>query len=187
MKKAITITLLVGALLLSGLQWQPVQAQDENDENRDPALGTIQGVVYEDVNGNGQCVNTGVPGEGPVEGVDIDFISSDRETVITLYSGPEGIFGLFAAGYSHWEVRARPGPEWIVTSENPIYAPIYEDSLVQTGVNFCVRQVAHVPVVLPASGQANMGWLTAVSLFLGLSLIAAGLVLHQRTNNINNI
>jgi hypothetical protein len=184
MKKAITITLLVSALFLAGLQWQPVQAQEENDEPRDPALGTIQGVVYEDVNGNGQCVNTGVPGEGPVEGVDIDFISSDRETIITLYSGPEGIFGLFAAGYSFWEVRARPGPEWVVTSENPLYAPIYEDSLVQTGVNFCVRRVADIPVVLPVAGQANVGWLTAVASLLGLSLIAGGLVLRRRTGNI---
>jgi hypothetical protein len=175
MKKTAIFTLLLSSLLVLGLWAGPAQAQEPGQ-----ARGTIQGVVYEDVNGNGQCVNTGVPGEGPVAGVNIEFISSDQKTIITLHSGPEGIFGLFAAGYSFWEVHARPGPEWVVTSENPRFAPIYEDSLVQTGINFCVRRAAHVPVVLPVAGQANAGWLTAVAALIGFSFIGGGLVLHKR-------
>jgi hypothetical protein len=175
MKRTAIFTLLLSSLLVLGLWAGQAQAQEEGEPR-----GTIQGVVYEDVNGDGQCVNTGVPGEGPVEGVNIEFISSDRETIITLHSGPHGIFGLFAAGYSYWEVHARPGPEWVVTSENPRSAPIYADNLVQTNINFCVRKAAHVPIVLPASGQANAGWLTAVAALIGFSFIGSGLVLHKR-------
>jgi hypothetical protein len=175
MKKTATFTLLLSSLLLLGLWAKGAHAQSD-----DTALGTIQGVVYEDVDGNGRCVDTGVPGEGPVEGVDIEFVSSDRQTIITLYSGPGGIFGLFAAGHSYWEVRARPGPEWVVTSENPLYAPIYADSLVQTGVNFCVRKADQVPVVLPVAGQTNAGWLTAVAALIGFGFIGSGLVIGHR-------
>ena len=173
MKKAIVV--LLSGLLLLGAWQSSVQA----DEVGQP-LGDIHGMVYEDVTGNGRCIDTGVAGEGPVEGIDIDFISSDRQTVITVYSGEGGIFGLFGAGHSYWEVRARPGPEWIVTSENPRYAPIYPDSLTQTGVNFCVRKASAAPIILPVSGQANSGWLTAVIALIGLGFIGTGVVLHSR-------
>jgi hypothetical protein len=175
MKRMSIITLLALCALFMGVWAERVQAQDE-------PRGDIHGLVYEDVNGNGQCINTGVPGEGPVEGINVEFISSDGQTIITHYSGEGGVFGLFGAGYSYWEVRARPGPDWVVTSENPRYAPIYADSLTQTGVNFCVRRASQVPIILPVSGQGNMGWLTAVAALIGLGFIGTGLVLNGRRN-----
>ncbi|MFO7536585.1 MAG: hypothetical protein R6X32_00835 [Chloroflexota bacterium] len=175
MKRTVIVTLLLSSFFLLRGWAEQVQAQSDN-----VALGTIQGVVYEDIDGDGRCVDTGVTGEGPVENVDIEFVSSDRKTIITLYSGPGGIFGLFAAGHSYWEVHARPGPEWVVTSENPRYAPIDGNNLVQTGVNFCVRKADQVQVVLPAAGQANMGWLTAVATLIGFGFIGSGLVLRKR-------
>ena len=148
---------------------------DDDDDNED--RGTIQGLVYRDVNGDGQCVNTGVEGEDPIEGVNIEFVSSDEATVITLYSGPEGIYGLFAAGQSYWRVTAKPGPEWVVTSENPLYAPIYSGSDVQTGINFCVQKGTNARVILPASGApaaTSLSWLALV----GLLLTLLGIGLH---------
>jgi hypothetical protein len=136
--------------------------------------GSIQGMVYEDVTGDGRCINTGVEGEGPVEGIPVEFVSSDEQTVITLTSGPDGQFGLFAAGASYWTIRARPGADWVVTSETPLYAPIYEDSLSATGIDFCIQRATVAQVVLPASGAAQspvVGWLVLA----GLLLIGLGL------------
>lgn len=139
--------------------------------------GTIQGAVYEDVNGDGRCVGTGVEGENPVEGVDIEFVSSDQETIITLYSGPEGIYGLYAAGFSYWGVSARPNADWVVTSEETLYVPVYEDSLAQTGVNFCVQKASQARQrVLPNSGAPALP-LSSVA-FVGIFLIVLGLGLH---------
>jgi hypothetical protein len=178
MKRISIIAVLALCALMLGLWTDRAQAQEQEEE---PALfGDIHGLVYEDVTGNGQCINTGVPGEGPVEGINVEFISSDRQTIITHYSGEGGVFGLFGAGHSYWEVVARPGPEWVVTSENPRYAPIYPDTLTQTGVNFCVRRASQVPIILPVSGQANVGWLTAVAALIGFGFIGTGLVLHGR-------
>jgi hypothetical protein len=148
--------------------------------------GTIQGLVYEDVNGDGRCINTGIAGEGPVAGIPIEFVSSDEETVITLTSGPEGIYGLFAAGQSYWAVTAKPGPEWIVTSQATLYAPIFEDSQAQTDVNFCVQKTtaqgqARVVAILPAAGSPSSPGLV-VAAGAGLLLILTGLVWqwHER-------
>ena len=72
MKKVLSTTVFI--VLILALAFGVAQAQ----ENR----GTIQGVVYQDVNGDGVCVDTGVQGEGPVENVDVEFVSSDEETII---------------------------------------------------------------------------------------------------------
>ena len=155
---------------------------DENGVDR----GTIQGLVYQDVNGDGRCINTGIAGEGPVAGIPVEFVSSDEETVITLTSGPEGIYGLFAAGQSYWAVTAKPGPEWIVTSQATLYAPIFEDSQAQTDVNFCVQKTtaqgqARVVAILPAAGSPSSPGLV-VAAGAGLLLILTGLVWqwHER-------
>lgn len=140
--------------------------------------GAIRGVVYEDVNGDGKCVNTNVAGEQPVAGVTIEFVSSDQKTIINLTSGPDGGFGLFEAGYSYWAIMARPGSEWVVTSAKTQYAPVYENSLSVTGVNFCVQKASAARVLLPASGSpVAYTWLTLVGL-LSTLLIFAGLGLN---------
>jgi hypothetical protein len=120
----------------------------------DDVHGSIQGHVYLDANGDGVCVNSGVEGEIAVEGVAMQFVSSDEQTIITVTSGEDGGFGLFAAGQSNWRVTAQPETGWVVTSENPLYVPVYSETLGHTGVDFCVAQgtVANGVVVLN-SGQ----------------------------------
>lgn len=145
--------------------------------------GSIQGLVYEDVNGDGACVGTGVVGENPVAGVTIRFVSSDEKTVINLTSGPNGAFGLFAAGQSYWAVSAVPGPDWVVTSAATQYAPVYENSLSISGVNFCLQQASAARVLLPASGGAFSTAMVSVLGMVGVLLIAAGLRLQQRQKN----
>ena len=149
------------------------------------AHGTIQGVVYRDVNGDGVCVNSGVAGEEPVANIDVEFVSSDEQTVITLYTGPDGRYGLAAAGFSYWGVTAKPGPDWIVTSEKTLYVPIYKDTLVATNVNFCIQEARTVTTILPASGGAFPGWtgipsLLTLAFIAGFMLMVVGLGLYWR-------
>ncbi|HID53890.1 MAG TPA: hypothetical protein EYP41_17865 [Anaerolineae bacterium] len=164
--------------------------------------GSIQGVVYRDVNGDGRCVNTGIAGEEPVAGIPIEFVSSDEATIITATSGHDGTYGLFAAGQSYWRVTAKPEAGWIVTSENPQYVPVYPDSRGHTGIDFCVQEgagngVIILPsaaavsadgtvVLLPEAGapqaEANVGWmmLMGVTAVLGFIIFSAGAFLHFR-------
>lgn len=156
--------------------------------------GSIRGVVYADVTGNGRCVNTGVAGETAVPNVSIEFVSSDEKTVITHTSGANGVFELAAAGESYWRVTAKPPAGWVVTSENPRYAPIYPETPLATGVNFCVMQVTAVPLpipptsglLLPDSG-ATANSTPTISLWMaiaGLGLILAGLILHRQQKKV---
>jgi hypothetical protein len=192
MSRTIKITVMAGLLLFLfvnvtyGQDPRPTPTNISPDSDSDPDSdengvdrGTIQGLVYQDVNGDGRCINTGIAGEGPVAGIPIEFVSSDEETVITLTSGPEGIYGLFAAGQSYWAVTAKPGPEWIVTSQATLYAPIFEDSQAQTDVNFCVQKTtaqgqARVVAILPAAGSPSSPGLV-VAAGAGLLLILTGL------------
>ncbi|MCA9975131.1 MAG: hypothetical protein KC413_05250 [Anaerolineales bacterium] len=138
-------------------------------------LGTIRGLVYQDKNGDGKCVATGVTGEGPIAGVTVEFVSSDEQTVINLQSGPDGIYGLAAAGYSYWAVSARPGSEWVVTSQKTLTVPIFEDSLVATDVNFCLQEASAATVLLPASGAIGGTLGLTVAVFVGIFLIVFGI------------
>ena len=166
---------------------QPTATNEPTDGNNngsdDQQRGTIQGRVYQDTNGDGRCVNTGIPGEEPIEGIDVEFVSSDEETVIVNYTGPEGIYGLVAAGQSYWAVTVKPGSEWIVTSEPTLYAPIYPDSLTQTDINFCLQKTANsqARIILPDSGAPNTAntALFIVAL-LGMLLVLAGVGLRWR-------
>lgn len=161
-----------------------VQAQDED-------TGYITGAVYKDVNGDGVCIDTGVEGENPVEGVTIEFVSSDEKTVVTLTTADNGTYGLADAGESIWRVSAKPDAEkYVVTSENPLYAPVLPESMVQTDINFCVSDGTtatgtitgiNAVIILPESGAAATNssslllWATAV---FGLALIGTGIVLE---------
>lgn len=177
MKKVLSTTLFI--ILVLALAFGVAQAQ----ENR----GTIQGVVYQDVNGDGKCVDTGVAGEGPVENVNVEFVSSDEKTIITLYTDIYGKYGLFAAGQSYWRVTAKPNADWVVTSKNPLFAPLDDDNRAVTGVNFCVQKanavnaviIGSAAVILPQSGAAHSN-LTTIALFTGLAFTLAGLALEWR-------
>ena len=142
-----------------------------------PQRGSIRGAVYEDVDGDGKCIGTGVEGEGPVVGINVEFVSSDEATVVTLQTGDDGTYGLVAAGFSYWGVTVKPDENWVVTSEETIYVPVFEDSPLQTDVNFCIQNVKNVKTILPVSGGAasTMGWITVVIGLIGISLITIGL------------
>jgi hypothetical protein len=181
MKRTIQVILLVVAAL--ALTVGALAAQEEGESR-----GFIEGRIFKDVNGDGRCVNTGVAGEDPIPNVNVQFVSSDEETVITHYSGPEGIFGLVAAGYSWWRVTVLPPAGWTVTSEPTIHVPVFSDSLAHNDVNFCLSQgatgqvsvgTARVVALLPQSGQASSPVLTWVAA-LGLGLVLIGLVWEVR-------
>jgi hypothetical protein len=185
MKKLWLISLILALLLIfsAGV----VSAQEH---------GSIRGAVYQDVNGDGRCVNTGVPGEGPLSGVDLEFKNTGGDYSVTLYSGENGTYGLVAAGYGYWQVTAKPGSEWIVTSQNPVVTVIDRDKPLALNVNFCVFRgfsqpgfftyypMQTLPAVLPASGapaqNGAQGLATAVVALLGLSLVVAGIGLEYR-------
>ena len=154
-----------------------VQAQDSD-------TGYITGTVYKDVNGDGRCIGTGVAGEVPVEGVTIEFVSSDEATVVSLTTASDGTYGLAAAGQSYWRVSAKPdAAKYVVTSENPLFAPVFPaDGLAQTGYDFCVSAGTNAVIILPESGAAAAGsngivWVTAV---FGLALVGVGIVLEMK-------
>ncbi len=168
-KRASLTVLALLALLFTAAA---VSAQQER--------GSIRGAVYQDVDGDGQCVETGVSGETPVAGITIEFVSSDGKTVQTLQTGSDGTYGLVAAGQSYWEVTAKPDPaKWIVTSPNPLFAPVFpENGLVQTGYNFCIAQGANAIIILPESGASAArqtgNLLLAATAVLGVFLFTAG-------------
>ncbi len=188
MKKFVVVSVVL--VLMMALMAQVVGAQ--SDEH-----GSIRGAVYQDVNGDGKCVNTGVAGEGPVANVNLEFVNSDGKYTINLHSGDNGTYGLVAAGFGYWRVTAQPSSEWVVTSQNPVYAAIDQDKPLVLDVNFCVAKglyypvvpvfpvhpVQPLPAVLPESGAAaqnSSGWGTAVFALVALGLIASGVGLEWR-------
>jgi hypothetical protein len=188
MKKTITISLIL--MLLLTVMVGAVSAYGEGH-------GTIRGAVYQDMNGDGKCVNTGVAGEEAIAGVSLEFVNSDGQHVIHLYTGENGTYGLADAGFSNWKVTAQPSAEWVVTSTNPQYAYIDSNEPEATDVNFCVAKVGYwtgpvypinpiypggqLPpsVILPESGAPVTihftSLLTAVIALAGMSFIMLGM------------
>lgn len=171
---------------------RPRPGQDNGGGTELP--GTIMGSVYQDVNSDGLCYNTGVAGEGPLTGVTVQFVNSDGGIIIDQYSDPNGNFGLYQAGQSYWKVTAMPSSEWRVTSQNPLYAPIDADNRSVTDVIFCVQKAStyRAPsggsVLLPVAGapaqQAQTGTPFNLFAFIGLAFIALGFGLRWRQNRI---
>lgn len=171
-------TLLLGMLLTLLLGFAATQALAQSDER-----GSIRGAVYRDMNGDGLCVNTGLAGETAVPNVNIEFVSSDEATIVTLYTGSDGTYGLVAAGQSVWRVTAKPDTGWFVTSENPKYVPVLPNAgLIQTDVNFCISQGTNAVIILPESGAAASSLSPIVPLLalLGMGFVGAGLFAEWR-------
>ncbi len=182
MKRTGLSMFLLSAILLLVVGTVQAQQGEQGD------TGYITGAVYRDVNGDGVCFDTGVEGEDPIEGVTIEFVSSDEATVVTLTTAENGTYGLADAGESYWRVTAKPDTsKYFVTSENPLYAPVFpDDGMVQTGYNFCVSDGTYsgstnAVIILPESGAAATSnnnlivWVTAV---FGLALIGMGIALE---------
>ena len=208
MSQKLRITLLLGLLLtlITGVLTAEAQTPPRptptpnatltpNDHPDAANNKSIRGSVYIDVNSDGVCVNSGVAGEVPVPFINIDFISSAGEKLVTLQSGENGTYGMVNAGDSYWQVVADPDNTWVVTSQNPLYVPIGDDTPVQIGVDFCVQKVdtyvppttlpiVSPPVLLPEAGAAaqsgNMGLLLVAITGMGLVLIGAGLKVRER-------
>jgi len=124
--------------------------------NQNDPRGSIFGSVYLDVNGDGKCVNSGVEGEQPVANVNIQFTGSNATTIIPLTTGSDGTFGLVAAGESNWEVLAIPDANRVITSQNPIYVPVYADgTLDHSNINFCIAASTSQVVNPVPEGSAN--------------------------------
>jgi hypothetical protein len=172
----------------------PPETTPEPEGSSSNRSGNVRGFVYIDVNGDGQCMNTGIAGEEPAAGIPVEFVSSDEQYVFTHTSGEKGDFELAGAGQSNWRVTVKPGAEWVVTSENPQYGLVAKDHLSATDVNFCVSKggvtavypmiaplsVSDVPAdsayVLPEAGAPAAAPTTILwPLLLGLSLIVLGL------------
>ncbi len=202
-------TLMIGVLtaqaesdpaVLSNIEAPRAQSTPEvthPDASNNPS---IRGMVYTDVNSDGVCVNSGVEGEGPIENINIDFVSSAGDKIATLQSGEDGTYGLVQVGQSYWEVTVDPDNTWVVTSQNPIYVPIGEDTPVQTGVNFCIQKAdtyqerPELPIVsssaagsstlLPEAGAAQSSGNTALVLLamtgFGLLLFGVALKVKER-------
>lgn len=173
MKKLWMMSLVLTCLLVAVVGTAVAQQTEKT-------TGAIQGVVHQDMNGDGKCVNTGVSGEGPVANVNVEFVSSDAQTILTMYSSPDGAFGLFAAGFSYWKLTAKPTAEWVVTSPNPQYAPLGPDNYAVSGLVFCVQKAGQAKVVLPQSGGGmGAGVLSGTAVF-GLALALSGVFLKTR-------
>ncbi len=187
-KSSLILITAVFLLLLSGAT---VMAQ-----NVDPNARSIRGAVYIDMNSDGKCVNTGVDGEVAVEGIPVEFVSSDGAHVITLTTGDDGTYGLVAVGHGIWKVTAKPdASKYVVTSENPLYTLIDDDNKIQTDVNFCIAggsstsgngYIVLPPVVLPESGAPavahNGGLIVGIVALLGFGflILGAGLEVKRR-------
>jgi hypothetical protein len=164
------IVLLVVVALLLFLAVGVVSAQEPN--------GSIRGTFYEDLNGDGICVDTGEP---TLAGTPIKFISNDGKTTLYLQSGENGTYGLVAAGYGTWTVAADPNTEWVVTSSNPIEVFLGSEQLLVLGVDFCLAKVGTVPpqTILPESGAAIAPVLLA-AMTVGAGLVVTGIGLEVR-------
>ncbi len=126
---------------------------------RQPASGTIRGGVYEDINGDGRCLNTGLESRKGVSGVSIRFRSGGAN--LTLYTGADGTYGLIPASQGVWQVSARPNPaRWLLTSINPIEVPVRPaEGLVQTEINFCVQPLTGLNLTsLPIEAISSVDW-----------------------------
>ncbi len=170
MAKRIVLFVVVASILslAVGVVW----ARESN--------GSIRGTVYQDLNADGRCVDTGEP---VLVGTPIKFVSNDGKTTLYLQSGENGTYGLVAAGYGTWTVTADPNNEWVVTSQNPIEAFLGSEQLLVLGVDFCLAKVGTVPpqTVLPESGAAIAPiLLAAMTVGAGLAVTGIGLEVRRR-------
>jgi hypothetical protein len=141
--------------------------------------GSISGAVYEDRNADGVCVGTGEPA---LAGINIQFASDDGSSTVHLQSGPDGTYGLVAAGLGTWTVTGVPLTGFSVSSTNPQVVHLSAELPDATGVDFCIIKGSGSGgglVVLPESGAsiAPPLWIAALA---GISLVAAGAALEIR-------
>jgi hypothetical protein len=175
MWRKISLSLLAIALVLVILPVLPAGAQTNT--------GSIRGIVYNDLNGDGFCVGTGEPGQS---GVPVEFIYTGSGTTLPLMSGVDGSYGVVSITLGTWQVTVKPGTDWRVTSQQTREVTLTSTQPTVSGVDFCITQVptsggGTSPPVLPESGADVAPALIAASA-MGAILLAlgAGLILNSR-------
>jgi hypothetical protein len=145
--------------------------------------GSIRGIVYNDLNGDGFCVGTGEPGQS---GVPVEFVFTGSGTTIPLVSGVDGSFGVVSITLGTWDVTVKPGTGWRVTSQQTRQVTLTTTQPTVSGIDFCITQApatggGTTPPVLPESGADVAPTLIAASaLGAFLLVLGSGLVLKGR-------
>jgi hypothetical protein len=172
MKRIITVLALL--VLFVGLTAVTHQAQAQSDEG----LVYISGLVYEDTNGDGRCLDTG---ESPL--ADMPIVLSPVNSDDTFYhrSGADGRYQADGLRWGSWEVTLAPSSGYVVTSDNPLNVFVHNTEAGKDSVNFCVSKSDAVTVLLPVSGsQSPMPLVLMAVAVLGFGFIVAGSVKISR-------
>lgn len=141
--------------------------------------GTISGVVFNDVDANAVCRDTG---ESGAAGIPLQLINLDDNTTINLTSDGGGFYELINANGGTWQVTVNPGSAWRVTSQQTRQVIISTDNPESGQNDFCIVQVSAAATpqpVLPESGAPLSPSLLTAAL-LGILLLAAGVGLFVR-------
>ncbi len=141
--------------------------------------GTISGVVFNDVDANAVCRDTG---ESGAAGIPLQLVNLADNQTINLTSDGGGFYELTNANAGTWQVTVNPGSAWRVTSQQTRQVVISSDSPDSGQNDFCIVQVSGSggsQPVLPESGAPLAPNLIAAAL-LGILLFGAGAALFVR-------
>jgi hypothetical protein len=176
MRRRISLLVIVIAVVLLITPVLVVGAQDNN-------IGSIRGIVYNDLNADGFCVGTGEPGQS---GVPVEFIYTASGTQVPLITGVDGSFGIVSITLGTWQVTVKPPLGWRVTSQPSKQVTLSQTTPQANNVDFCITQApasggGTSPPVLPESG-ADVAPTLQIAAAIGALLLAAGgaLVLNGR-------
>ncbi|HET6446027.1 MAG TPA: SdrD B-like domain-containing protein [candidate division Zixibacteria bacterium] len=167
MRRKISLSLMVLVLILLIVPVLSANAQNN--------VGTIRGIVYNDLNADGYCVGTGEPGQ---QGVPVEFVYVASGTTVPLLTGVDGSYGIVSITLGTWRVTVKPPAGWRVTSQATREVTLTDTLPLATGIDFCITQApasggGTSPPVLPESGAGIAPGLIAAAL-MGASLLAAG-------------
>ena len=130
--------------------------------------GNISGRVYNDLDGNGVCADTGEPGVG-----DIPVLSlSDQGNQMAVTTLSDGNYQLTTVAFGTWTVRVEPEDSWRVTSSREHQVVVNEENRETTGIDFCITQQQTVP----PDGGAPFAQPVAIVALAGFGLLTAGFI-----------
>lgn len=168
MRRRISLLVIMIALVLLITPILAVGAQENN-------IGSIRGVVYNDLNADGYCVGSGEPGQS---GVPVEFVFTASGTAVPLLTGVDGSFGIVAISLGTWQVTVHPPLGWRTTSAASKTVTLTDTTPQAVGVDFCITQApapggGTSPPVLPESG-ADVAPSLLIAAAIGAMLLAAG-------------
>ena len=156
-KYAWIIAVMVMALTVGTMN---VFAQDDR--------GNISGRVYNDLDGNGVCADTGEPGVG-------DFViqaSSIEGNEMAVTTQSDGNYQLTTVTFGTWTVRVVPGESWRVTSSREHQVVVNAENRETTGIDFCITQQQTVP----PDGGAPIAQPMVIAALASFGLLTAGFI-----------